>query len=60
MLDWENTKAIPDWNKRTAPMSGNVKTDEVDSRYISRARLPEINEVVKSDRKAKDKKKGKP
>ncbi len=60
MLDWENTKAIPDWNKRTAPMSGNVKADEVDSRYISRARLPEINEVVKSDRKAKDKKKGKP
>lgn len=53
MLDWENTKTYPDWNERTAPMSGNVKTDNVDSRYVNRARLPEVNELVKNPKKPK-------
>lgn len=59
MLDWQNAVENPEqWNKNTSPMAGNVKTGDVNSRYKSRACLPEIGKMVKT-KKTKDKEKRK-
>lgn len=57
MLDWENAQTDPQWSRKTAPMSGNVKKGDVDLRFKTRARLQEIRELVKA-KKPKDQ--GKP
>ncbi len=47
LLDWNNTKD-PDWNDRIAAMSGDMKNDTVDERYLKRALLQTPEEVVHS------------
>ncbi len=46
MLDW-NTTTLPHWEDRIAAMSGDVQSGTVDERYISKALLKEVKDVVK-------------
>ena len=47
MLDWSQTEH-EGWSEYVKPMSGNVsQTDDVDDRFIKRAPLPTIFDVVK-------------
>ena len=46
IMDWNNTK-LNDWNNKVDSMHGNVKSGDVDRRFIERALLPGITEVAK-------------
>ena len=46
ILDWDNVQKA-DWRKKIKAMSGDVQSDDVDERFIKRAPLQTIFEVVK-------------
>lgn len=46
VLDWTNT-AKAGWKQKVASMSNDVQTGDVDRRYVERALLPTIEEIIK-------------
>ena len=46
ILDWDNVQKA-DWRKKIKAMSGDVQSDDVDEKFIKRAPLQTIFEVVK-------------
>jgi CRISPR/Cas system CSM-associated protein Csm3 (group 7 of RAMP superfamily) len=46
IMDWNNTQK-PEWNRKVAMMRGDVQDKTVDPRYVDKALLPVINDIVK-------------
>lgn len=48
MLDWQHAVETPGWADKVSSMSGNVKTGNVDPRFLSREVLLKVSRVYSS------------